>query len=98
MGNYYIVDFSKDRPIGSVDASKARTSYLGFSESTDLIFVGFRNGSWEVRSKLSSSTYLKKKCFDQDYGIVKKITMNLENSALLSASEDGTLLCHKFDF
>ena len=24
--------------------------------------------------------------------------MNLENSALLSASDDGTLLCHKFDY
>ena len=24
--------------------------------------------------------------------------MNLENTALLSASEDGTLICHKFDY
>ena len=98
MGFYYIVDFSKERPVGSIEASKIRTSYLGFSESTDLIFVGLKNGTWEVRSKLSSLSYLKKKCFDQDYGIVRKITINTENSALLSASEDGTLLCHKFDF
>ena len=41
---------------------------------------------------------MKKKCFDQDYGIVRKLAMNLENSALLSASDDGTLLCHKFDY
>ena len=24
--------------------------------------------------------------------------MNIQNTALISASEDGTLLCHKFDF
>lgn len=77
LGFYYIVDFSKERPVGSIEGSKIKTSYLGFSESTDSIFIGFRNGSWEVRSKLNPATFLKKKCFDQDYGLVKKITMNL---------------------
>lgn len=57
-----------------------------------------RNGTWQIRNKLNPNNYLKKKCFDQDYGIVKKIAMNLENSALLSASEDGTMLCYKFDY
>jgi hypothetical protein len=36
-------------------------------------------------------------CFDQDYGVVRKIAINIENTALISASEDGTFLAHKFD-
>ena len=86
LGNYYIVDFAKERPIGSIESTKTKTSYLGILESQNLIFVGLRNGTWELRSKLNPQNYLKKRCFDQDYGIVKKIAMNLENSALLSAS------------
>lgn len=78
--------------------SKNRTSYLGLGQSNDILFIGYRNGIWEIRNKLNPTYYLKKICFDQDYGVVRKITMNLENTALLSASEDGTLLCHKFDF
>ena len=98
LGNYYIVDFNKERPVGSIEASKNKTSYLGFHETQNLIFVGLRNGIWEVRSKLNPNNYLKKKCFDQDYGIVKKISTNVQNSALMSVSEDGTMLTHKFDF
>jgi hypothetical protein len=52
----------------------------------------------EVRNKLNPVYYLRKVCFDQDYGVVRKVALNIENTALLSASEDGTLLCHKFDF
>ena len=77
LGNYYIIDFNKERPIGAIEASKNKTSYFGFVESQNLIFVGLRNGAWEVRNKLNPNQYLKKKCFDQDYGVVKKIAMNL---------------------
>lgn len=29
---------------------------------------------------------------------MKKVALNLENSALLSTSEDGTMACFKFDY
>jgi hypothetical protein len=63
-----------------------------------LLFIGYRNGVWEVRNKLNPTYYLRKICFDQDYGVVRKVGLNIDNTALLSASEDGTFLCHKFDF
>lgn len=98
LGYFYIVDFNKERPINAIEVPKIRTSYLGFSETNDLIFVGYRNGTWEIRNKHNPTYFLRKVCFDQDYGVVRKLAMNIENTALISASEDGTLLCHKFDF
>jgi hypothetical protein len=86
LGNYYIVDFSKERPIGSIESSKSKTSYLHYSDSSDIIFIGFRNGSWELRHKYNPSIYLRKQSFDQNLGIVRKIAMNIENTSLLSVS------------
>jgi hypothetical protein len=59
--------------------SKNRTSYLGFMESGagDIIYVGYRNGVWEVRMKSNPTYYLRKICFDQDYGVVRKIAQNI---------------------
>lgn len=50
-----------------------------------------------MRHKYEPPNYLRKQCFDQNYGIVKKIGINIENTAVISASEDGTLLVHKID-
>lgn len=97
LGRIYIVDFNKERPINSIEIPKLKTSYLNFSELSEIIFIGYRNGSWELRHKYEPSNYLRKQCFDQNTGIVKKIAMNIENTAVLSTSEDGTLLVHKFD-
>lgn len=97
LGRIYIVDFNKERPINSIEIPKLKTSYLNFSESSEIIFIGYRNGSWELRHKYEPSNYLRKQCFDQNTGIVKKIAMNIENTAVMSTSEDGTLLVHKFD-
>lgn len=77
LGYYYVVDFNKERPISGIEASKVRTSYIGFMESQDLLFIGLKNGTWEVRHKFNPSLYLKKLSFDQDYGVVRKIGMNL---------------------
>jgi hypothetical protein len=51
-----------------------------------------------MRHKYEPSNYLRKYCFDQNYGIVRKLALNIENTAVISASEDGTLLVHKIDF
>lgn len=51
-----------------------------------------------MRHKYEPPNYLRKQCFDHNYGIVKKIAMNVENTAVMSASEDGTILVHKIDF
>ena len=63
-----------------------------------MIFIGYKNGSWELRHKYEPSNLLRKYCFDQNYGIVKKMALNIENTAIISASEDGTMLVHKFDY
>jgi hypothetical protein len=70
---------------------------LHYSDVSDIIFIGFKNGSWELRHKYNPSIYLRKQSFDQNFGVVRKIAMNIENTALLSVSEDGTFLMHKFD-
>ena len=46
-------------------------------ESQNLLFIGLRNGTFEIRHKLNPNLFLKKLSYDQDYGIVKKIAMNL---------------------
>ena len=46
LGSYYIVDFAKERPVGYIEASKNKTSFLGVHEVLNLIFVGLRNGTW----------------------------------------------------
>lgn len=86
LGNFYVIDFTKERPIAAIEAPKNRTNYLGFSESHDLIFTGYRNGICEIRNKLNPTFYLKKSCFDQDYGVVRKLSLNIENSVLLTCS------------
>ncbi len=50
-----------------------------------------------MRHKYEPPNYLRKACFDQNYGIVKKLALNIENTAIMSASEDGTILVHKID-
>ena len=98
MGYLYVVDFNKERPINCIEIPKIKTSYLHFSESTDIIMIGYRNGTWEMRHKYEPANFLRKFCFDQNYGVVKKLAINIENTAFISASEDGTLLVHKIDF
>jgi hypothetical protein len=98
MGYLYIIDFNKDRPINCIEIPKWKTSYLSFSDTTDIIFIGYRNGSWEMRHKYEPPNYLRKLCFEQNYGTVRKLALNVENTAVMSASEDGTLLVHKIDF
>ena len=46
LGFLYVVDFSKERPINSIEVPKWKTSYLSYSDSTDVISIGYRNGSW----------------------------------------------------
>jgi hypothetical protein len=41
---------------------------------------------------------MKQQSFDHNYGIVKKIALNIENSALIALSEDGTMISYKFDY
>ena len=72
-----------------------RTSYLHYND--DLIMIGYVNGSWELRHKYEPSNYLRKHCFDQNYGIVRKMALNIETTAVMAASEDGTMLVHKLD-
>jgi hypothetical protein len=97
LGYLYVVDFNKERPINCIEVPKWKTSYLHYSDATDIIFIGYKNGSWEMRHKYEPPNYLRKQCFDQNYGIVKKLAINIENTAVISASEDGTLLVHKID-
>jgi len=42
--------------------------------------------------------YVKKQSFDQNYGIVRKVAINTENTAVLVISEDGTMISYKIDF
>ena len=62
-----------------------------------MIFIGYRNGFWELRHKYDANLMMKKQSFDQNYGIVKKIAMNLEKTAILTLSEDGTMISYKID-
>ena len=98
LGYLYVVDFNKQRPINCIEIPKLKTSYLSYSETSDVIFIGYKNGSWEMRHKYEPNNYLRKLCFDQNIGIVRKLALNIDNTAVMSASEDGTLLVHKIDF
>ena len=51
-----------------------------------------------MRHKYEPPNYLRKYCFDQNYGVVRKIAVNIENTVVISTSEDGTLLVHKIDY
>lgn len=51
-----------------------------------------------MRHRYEPPNFLRKYCFDQNYGIVKKLAINIENTAVISASEDGTLLVYKIDY
>lgn len=46
LGHLYVVDFNKERPVSSIEIPKWKTSYLSFNDSTDLIAIGYKNGSW----------------------------------------------------
>ncbi len=98
LGYLYVIDFNKERPINCIEIPKLKTSYLSYSETSDVIFIGYKNGSWEMRHKYEPNNYLRKLCFDQNIGIVRKLALNIDNTAVMSASQDGTLLVHKIDF
>ena len=40
---------------------------------------------------------MKKQSFDQNYGITRKVGINLENTAVIAVSEDGTMISYKID-
>lgn len=42
-----------------------------------MIFIGYRNGFWEVRHKYDPNSYMKVQSFDHNYGIVRKVALNL---------------------
>lgn len=48
-----------------------------------MLLIGYRNGSWELRHKYNANLYMKKKSFDQNYGITRKVAINLENTAVI---------------
>lgn len=50
-----------------------------------------------MRHKYNASLYLQKHSFDQKYGVVRKVAMNLENTAVIALSEDGTMITYKID-
>ena len=77
----------KERPIGAIDGTKMyKTSYMHYNENSDMIFVGYRNGSWEVRHKYDPNMFMKRQSFDHNYGIVRKVAMNIENTAIVVVS------------
>lgn len=63
-----------------------------------MILIGYRNGSWEMRHKYSPNLYVKKQSFDQNYGVVRKVGINTENTGVLVVGEDGTMISYKIDF
>lgn len=71
---------------------------MSYNENTDMILIGYKNGSWEIRHKYNPNIYMKKQSFDQNYGIVRKVAINLENTAILALSEDATMISYKIDF
>lgn len=98
LGQYYILDMAKERPIGSIESTNLnRTSYMSYNESTDMLLIGYRNGSWELRHKYNPNLYVKKQSFDQNYGVTRKVGVNLENTAVIAVAEDGTMISYKID-
>lgn len=51
-----------------------------------------------MRHKYNPNLYVKKQSFDQNYGITKKLGINLENTAVVVVGEDGTMISYKIDF
>lgn len=97
LGLLYIVDMSKERPVGSILVTKDPTCYLAF-EDQELLVLGLTNGSFHLRHRFGFTQYMKKDCHDKDYGKVKKVCFNYEKNAVISAAEDGNLFVHKLDY
>ncbi len=57
---------------------------MAYNENTDMVLIGYRNGSWELRHKYNPNLYMRKQSFDHNYGITRKIGINLENTALIA--------------
>jgi len=51
-----------------------------------MLFIGYRTGSWEIRHKYEPNMYMRKQSFDQNYGIVRKVNMNIENTGIVVIS------------
>lgn len=42
-----------------------------------MVLIGYRNGSWELRHKYNPNLFMRKQSFDQNYGITRKVGINL---------------------
>ncbi|KRX11116.1 WD40-repeat-containing domain [Pseudocohnilembus persalinus] len=97
-GYYYLVDWNQDRPIEAFPAVKNETTYFKFQNYEDYLLVGLGNGQWQIRHRYDLKKYTAIATHDRDYGKVKKVALNFDNTAVLSVGLDGFLYVYKFDY
>ena len=98
MGNLYIIDWSKDRPIESIVIPKVPTQFMQMDIKTNMLLLGFKNGSYQIRHQNDFKLYSTRDSHDIDYGNVRKVVVNFDKSAILSVGEDGTFYVYSLDY
>lgn len=74
------------------------TQFMQFQDGNDLLAIGFKNGSYQLRHRTDFKQYTLKESHDIDYGRVRRVLINFDKTAILSLAEDGTLYVNKIDY
>lgn len=97
-GKLYTCKFGEERPLAGVDCSKSRKLMMEISEDRKYLQVGSENGEVSLHPLEMLEISMTCKMHDQDDGVVNGICLNLQKTALLSTSCDGTLNVKAMDY
>ena len=65
---------------------------------SDLLLIGFKNGSFQMRHRSDLKVWTAMSVHDMDYGRVRKVCINYDKTGVLTVGEDGTFYVHALDY
>jgi len=71
---------------------------MKWSDDDKYLLCGTDGGEIYIRPRDNIDSYLQIRNHDQNEGKIKGIGFNYKNNALMTTSEDGTLICKKIDY
>jgi WD40 repeat protein len=96
-GYLYICQFGERRPLQAIPCSKDNTRYFGMPRDSDLLISGTETGEVYVRPLNNLEFYSVLKNHDQNTGRVVGALLNPSLSAIITASEDATIMTKAID-
>ena len=92
----YVIDMNVERPQFGISLPKVAHTVLYFQD--DILYMGANDGSYQLRHKTELEKELRIHAHDIDSGKIKSVRLSKDKKALVSASQDGTIMVYAIDY